>query len=413
MMKIIDYTTLVTDYVANGSFASLKKNVQYKKEEDYAVMIRLVDYNSNYNKNFVFIGKDSYNFLRKSKLYGNEIIISNVGANVGTIFKCPKLKYKMSLAPNSIMMKTKGYADFYFYWLKSKFGQFAIKSIVSGSAQPKFNKTDFRSLKIPVPPLQEQKAIAATLSCLDDKIELNNRMNQTLEEMAQAIFKSWFVDFDPFQDGEFVDSKLGRIPKGWGVGRLDDFFDISIGKTPPRKESQWFTKNKKDVNWVSISDMGKSGVYVFKTAEKLTEEAIKKFRIKTVPENTVLLSFKLTVGRVSFTNHEMVTNEAIAHIKTKDKTINEYLYCYLKSFNYERLGNTSSIAKAVNSKVIKAMPIIIPNGGILEKYNNIASELFLQIKKNETQNHLLKQLRNTLLPKLMSGEVRVPIPEVD
>ncbi len=177
---IKEETSLVTDYVANGSFASLAENVKYTSIEDYAVLIRLVDFNNNFQGPFIFINKSAYDILAKSKLYGNEIIISNVGANVGTVFKCPKLKWKMSLAPNSIIVKFRGNNDFYYYWLKSKFGQHMLNSIVTGSAQPKFNKTNFRDLAIPVPPIEEQKQIATILSSLDDKIELNRRINRNL-----------------------------------------------------------------------------------------------------------------------------------------------------------------------------------------------------------------------------------------
>lgn len=181
---IKEETSLVTDYVANGSFASLAENVKYTSIEDYAVLIRLVDFNNNFQGPFIFINKSAYDFLAKSKLYGNEIIISNVGANVGTVFKCPKLKWKMSLAPNSIIVKFRGNNDFYYYWLKSKFGQHMLNSIVTGSAQPKFNKTNFRDLAIPVPPIEEQKQIATILSSLDDKIELNRRINRNLNIAA-------------------------------------------------------------------------------------------------------------------------------------------------------------------------------------------------------------------------------------
>ena len=121
--KIGEYASIITDYVANGSFAALAENVNYKSEPDYAVLIRLTDYNNNFSGDFVYIDEHAYEFLSKSKLYGNEIIISNVGANVGTVFKCPKLQKKMSLAPNAIMLKTKGNDDFYYYWFMSRKGQ--------------------------------------------------------------------------------------------------------------------------------------------------------------------------------------------------------------------------------------------------------------------------------------------------
>ena len=192
--SIKEETDVVTDYVANGSFASLAENVKYKSEKDYAVLIRLVDYNNQFRGDFVYIDKNAYEFLGKSKLYGDEIIISNVGANVGTVFRCPHLGCKMSLAPNSIMVKFNGNNDFYYYWLKSRFGQHMLKSIVTGSAQPKFNKTNFRDLQIPVPPIEEQEAIASILKSLDDKIEVNRKINENLEQQAQALFKSWLKD---------------------------------------------------------------------------------------------------------------------------------------------------------------------------------------------------------------------------
>lgn len=177
---ISEVTTVVTDYVANGSFASLAENVKYRDEEDVAVLIRLADYNHGFEGDFIFIDEHAYEFLSKSKLYGDEIIISNVGANVGTVFRCPMLKYKMSLGPNSIMVKFKGNDDFYYYWLCSHHGQHMVKTLVTGSAQPKFNKTNFRDMLVPIPPLDEQGKIARVLSLLDEKIQLNTKINKNL-----------------------------------------------------------------------------------------------------------------------------------------------------------------------------------------------------------------------------------------
>ena len=175
-----EYSNIITDYVANGSFASLRENVEYHDYKDFAVLIRLADYNNGFKGDFVYVNEDSYNFLNKSKLYGDEIIISNVGINVGTVFKCPKLSCPMTLGPNSILVKMKGNNDFYYYWFKSPEGQFKIQSICSGSAQPKFNKTDFRRIKVPVPPLEEQTKIGHILNKIDQKIEINKKINNKL-----------------------------------------------------------------------------------------------------------------------------------------------------------------------------------------------------------------------------------------
>lgn len=398
---------VVTDYVANGSFASLAENVQYYNTENYAILIRLVDYNNNFSGEFVYVNEHAYNYLSKSKLYGDEIIISNVGANVGTVFKCPNLKKPMTLGPNSIIVKLNGNNDFYYYWFKSRYGKHCIDSIVSGSAQPKFNKTHFKEMAIPVPPIKEQQKIASILSSLDSKIENNRKICANLEAQAQALFKHWFIDFAPFKDGKFVESELGMIPEGWRVSAAMDLYNINIGKTPPRQEPIWFSKNQNDVKWISISDLGKSGIFIMDSSEKLTKEAIKKHHIIVVPKNTILLSFKLTIGRVAICNSDMTTNEAIARFYLNDKSEMEYLYLYLKNYKYELLGSTSSIATAVNSKIIKKMCILKPPFEVIKKFHSVVNPLFESVRANIEENDRLSTLRDTLLPKLMSGEIKV------
>ena len=230
------------------------------------------------------------------------------------------------------------------------------------------------------------------LSALDDKIELNNKINQNLELQAQALFKSWFVD---------------KTNPNRKTIKAEEFFNITIGKTPPRKEPEWFSKNTNDIKWISISDMGNCGLYISDSSEYLVPDSISKFNVKIVPDNTVLLSFKLTVGRIAITDGEMATNEAIAHFGTDKKEINEYLYYYLKNFNFQTMGSTSSIATAVNSKIIKSMPFVMPEKSELKDFHSVISPMFAQIKANQRENIQLSALRDTLLPKLMSGEIDV------
>ena len=175
--KTVDEIAEVTDYVANGSFAALKENVNYKHTPDYAILVRTTDLVNGFDEeNLVYIDKYAYNYLSKSKLYGGEIIINNIGAGVGTTFLCPCLDTYMSLAPNSIMVKTNN-NKFYYYWLNSKEGQNAIRKIVSQGSLPKFNKTGFRSIRLPVPPLDVQNRIVNVLDnfekiCFDLNIGL-------------------------------------------------------------------------------------------------------------------------------------------------------------------------------------------------------------------------------------------------
>lgn len=142
---------LITDYVANGSFQSLADNVEYLEYDTGNVLIRLTDYNNNFSGKFIFVSDAAYNFLSKSKLDGGEIIIANVGVNVGTTFRCPQLPYRMSLAPNTIMLRDDNYQEYLYAFFKSSYGQRALQELVTGSAQPKFNKTSLRKLRIAFP----------------------------------------------------------------------------------------------------------------------------------------------------------------------------------------------------------------------------------------------------------------------
>lgn len=261
-----------------------------------------------------------------------------------------------------------------------------------GTKMPRGDKTSIMQYEVPLIDLQVQKKIASVLKALDEKIKLNNEINNNLLEQVLAIYRHRFVD---------TTNELRQ------TCRADEYFDISIGKTPPRKEPQWFSTNAKDVTWVSISDMGTCGLYISESSEQLTREAVVRHNVKIVPDNTVLLSFKLTVGRIAITDGEMTTNEAIAHFKTDKKEINEYLYCYLKCFNYQTMGSTSSIATAVNSKIIKGMPFIVPTDEEITEFHSLAAPMFAKIKANQAEIRNLTSLRDTLLPKLMSGELDV------
>ena len=198
------------------------------------------------------------------------------------------------------------------------------------------------------------------------------------------------------------------IPKGWEILRANHLFDITIGKTPDRKIFEYFS-NIPECNypWISISDMRSASTFVFKTKEYLTFNAVNTCNVKIIPKNTVLVSFKLTVGQVAITTSDMCTNEAIAHFTTDNATMREYIYLYLKKFQYSDLGNTSSIGTAVNSKIIKNMKIILPSSELLNRFHDYVYSIFEEIRLlNETSSNLTKQ-RDMLLPRLMSGRLEV------
>lgn len=283
--------------------------------------------------------------------------------------------------------------DYLYYvlkYLKPLFKQIATNKQTTGLGH--VTMSDLKRMSVIIPPKNLQCIIVSILKAIDDQIALNTNINENLEQQVLALYHNRFVNL--------VNNKRK-------ICRADEYFDISIGKTPPRKEPQWFSTNPQEVIWVSISDMGTCGLYISSSSEMLTREAIERHNVKVVPDNTVLLSFKLTVGRIAITNGEMTTNEAIAHFKTDKKEINEYLYCYLKCFNYQTMGSTSSIATAVNSKIIKGMPFVVPTDKELKEFHDLTAPMFARIKSNQIETDNLTALRDTLLPKLMSGEIDV------
>ena len=317
--------------------------------------------------------------------------IGNLGYTALTTQKSVSNQQINSIIPNSDFDN-----DFVYYLMKSLWDEF--KNLEGQSTTLSIlNKTLFSKIEVLVPEKVTQQRIAQLLSSLDDKIELNAQINHNLEEQAKALYDQIWDNYDSGT---------------WSSAKAEDLFDISIGKTPPRKESQWFSEKDNDIVWVSIADMGQSGCFISNSSEYLTPDAVSKFNVKRVPAGAILLSFKLTVGRVAITGCELTTNEAIAHFRMEDSTIREYLYFYLKHFNYQTMGSTSSIATAVNSKMVKAMRIDIPARETLENFHSTVFPMFEQIEQNQQEIQTLAQLRDTLLPKLMSGELDVSEVEV-
>jgi type I restriction enzyme S subunit len=280
--------------------------------------------------------------------------------------------------------------------------QARMKSISTGAAQDNLSLEKLLTFKIPTPPLPTQQRIASILSAYDDLIEINLKRIKLLEEAAEIVYKGEFDFFKP-------SNETNRLPDGWKVQRADEIFRINIGKTPPREQTEWFNDSDSGVKWVSIKDINNSTIFLLDTNETVTEMAVDKFNMNVTKVNSVILSFKLTVGKVAITTEEMVTNEAIAHFNIDDesKMNPEFIYFYLKNFPYDSLGSTSSIGTAINSKIVKAMPVLLPPKSVIQEYGKKVRPNFMQIKNLLKQNSKLKEARDILLPRLMSGEIDV------
>ncbi|WP_417857606.1 restriction endonuclease subunit S [Xanthomarina gelatinilytica] len=295
--------------------------------------------------------------------------------------------------------------DFVYYLSREPFvRQFAESNMIGTSGRQRIAKEAFQNLKLELPPLPEQKAIANILSAIDDKIENNLAINKTLEDMAMALYKHWFVDFGPFQDGEFVDSELGMIPKGWVVKSIGELYNTSSGGTPSRKKMEYYENGS--IPWIKSKELNNS--FIIETEEKITEEALSKSSAKLFPKKSVLMAmYGATVGEVGINSIESTCNQAICAIKEKELPY-FYVFLYLK-YEKENILNQAvgSAQQNISQVIIKNLSIINPLKtdviGLFKKLENNYKILENNIKENRT----LTKLRDTLLPKLISGEVRL------
>lgn len=304
--------------------------------------------------------------------------------------------------------------DYLYYLIKYKIR--SIQQNTHGSVFDTITRDTFEILTAKLPDdIWEQKAITHILSTLDEKIEVNNLINKTLEEMAQAIFKHWFVYFEfPNEDGEpykssggeMVESELGMIPKGWEVKQLLDIStDIVTGKTPSTKDKTNFGGN---IPFVKIPDMH-GNVYITKTESYLSESGIVANKI--IPKNSVIVSCIATPGLVSLASEVCQTNQQINTIVCKEKEMCYFTFFLLRNLSdyIKTLGSTGSATLNLNKGEFSKIKVIVPNLQLINAYYQLVNSGFYTILNNQKLNMKLGDIRDTLLPKLMSGEIRVSI----
>jgi type I restriction enzyme S subunit len=306
-----------------------------------------------------------------------------------------------------------------------------IRAIAVGSTMPSLNTTILSEIEIPLPPFETQRRIADILSALDEKIELNRQTNATLESIAQAIFREWFVEFN-FPDPDETDPKglsrdhaplqakesgkngsrqaeqtfrVSGIPQGWRVGKLGDFGDIVCGKTPSKANSDFFGG---EIPFIKIPDMHNS-VFITKTEDSLTIEGAMSQKKKFLPPYSIVVSCIATVGLVAITSERSQTNQQINAIVPKDQFSSFYLYFCAKELDkmLKDLGSGGSATLNVNTSSFSNIDCVIPSENVLKNFDTVVSPIFEQIKNNEQQTATLAAVRDALLPKLMSGEIEV------
>lgn len=294
----------------------------------------------------------------------------------------------------------------------------------AGATRNALTKVMVEELEIPDFDVCQQKAIAHILGTLDDKIELNHKMNQTLEEIAKTIFKSWFVDFDPvrakaegrstglppeisdmFPD-ELVDSEIGEIPKGWEVIIVSGFGKVVCGKTPSTKDPENFGG---EFPFITIPDV-RCNLISLSTERSVSEKGASALKGKMLPAGSICVSCIATPGLVSITTKDSFTNQQINSIVPLFDEDREYLLFSMMTFGdlISSAGSGGSVFANLSTGRFKELPILQPNKKMRNAFSKIIRPMLQRIELSQKEISTLSQLRDTLLPKLISGELRIP-----
>ena len=386
----------------------------------------------------------------KKDLSNNTILIS-INGTIGNLAFYKGENVILGKSACYINIKSDVDKNFIYYALKSSKFQNYIKSQATGSTIKNVSLKLLRDYVLELPDIIQQKRISKILSNLDDKIRINNQINQTLESIAQAIFKSWFIDFEPVrakiaakQEGkdpelaamcaisgktqaeldqltkedfaelqataalfpdELVESELGTVPKGWSVQKIKDFGRVICGKTPSKSIAEYYGN---DIPFIKIPDMHHD-VFVLDSFEKLSEKGSNSQANKILPRGSICVSCIATVGKVIITHQPSQTNQQINSI-VPDLPIYTYFLYFLmgeKERLFHDLASGGSATLNMNTSTFSNVDILMPNSKIIEAYDGVVSRIFDEILHNLKLSFLLSDMRDTLLPKLLSGEMDV------
>lgn len=391
-----------------GSYGIGAPAVPY--QEDKLTYLRITDINDDGSLNFSDLKSVDAEDAEKYILKENDIVFARTGNSTGRSYFYEKqhgtfvyagFLIKFSLDPQKVnprILKYYTHSKPYFDW---------VNSFDTGATRGNINAKTYGDLELELPSRKVQDEIVSILSSLDRKIELNNKINADLEEMAQAIFKNWFVDFEPFKNGKFVDSELGMIPEGWKVGRLDEIADVVGGSTPSKAKPEYYTQ--KGIAWLTPKDLSNHpAVYTSRGEIDITEEGYNSTSTKLMPKGTILFTSRAPIGYISIAQNDICTNQGFKSLVPK-KAGTCFLYCFLKYVTPEiENKSTGSTFKEASGSLMKSLQVLMPEQKVFEDFETIVSPLFARIEFLEKESSRLSLLRDTLLPRLMSGELEVP-----
>jgi type I restriction enzyme S subunit len=372
------------------------------------------------------VAKDLHARFKRSTIRGGEILLTLVGANFGRVAIAPDSWAGFNCSRAVGIIPVREHPEFVMFCLRSPLTRKFLDNWANTTAQPTFNLKEVANLPIPLPSVAEQKAIAAMLGALDDKINLNRRMNATLEAMARALFQSWFVDFDPVRaklDGrkpigldpataalfpnEFEDSELGPIPKGWTLEPVGEVVSCVGGGTPSTTEPKFWEGGTHC--WATPKDLSLLRAPVLiDTERRITGDGVAKISSGLLPVGTLLLSSRAPVGYLAIATMSVAINQGFIAMKCNKRASNYFMLNWCRSNMAEIESRASGTTFAEISKQnFRPIPIILPPSEIMTVFTKTVAPLYERITLNVRQSRTLATLRDALLPKLLSGKLSV------
>jgi type I restriction enzyme S subunit len=370
--------------------------------------------------NKLFISEEKDRELRKGKLKRGDIVLTTRGTVGNIAYYNDKIPYE-NVRINSGMVilrnsNDKINTDYLYYVLRSNIIKEQFKTMSSGTAQPQLPIKDLKKILLPVPNKEVQKYIFKILSSLDDKIELNNKMNRTLEKIAQAIFKHWFVDFEfpdengkPYKSsgGKMVDSEMGQIPKGWKVETIGNVLKTVLGGTPDKTNNKFWINGT--IPWINSGKINE--FRIIQPSEYITQEAFDNSATKMMPKGTTVIAITgATLGQISRLEMDMCANQSVIGIIENENIPSSYIYLFIKNEIKNIIKHqTGGAQQHINKKNVDDHYFLIPELKVLKIFNIIVGNIMQAISNNCFQNQTLSQLRDSLLPRLMAGKIKVCI----
>jgi len=418
-----DFIETLTDYHANGSYKILKKNIELKRSPDYAIMIRTLNFERpDFENDLIYLDEKEYNYLKKTKVYPNDILMNKI-ANPGSVYLMPNINMPVSLAMNLFLIRFNREVNQVFMFYLMKTNESYIKKFANGTTTLTITKDSVKGLNFKVPPKSTQDNIAKTLSDIDKKIELNNKINAELESMAKLIYDYWFVQFDfpdandkPYKSsgGKMVynEALKREIPEGWEVRDLGDLIKVERGIS--YKSSEITENGTPMINLNSFSLTGKyksaglkyfSGTY---RQNKVVAAGDLVIAITDVTRNADIIGKAFTIPALF--GKDILISCDVAKIVPSKLINNQFLEPLFNSrhyHNYIKHFASGTLVLHLNLDGLMWCKIPLPPKKLLDRYSEFRQNIDRKITLSIKENQKLSELRDWLLPMLMNGQVTV------